>query len=163
MITDTEPPATTEIEIDKLDQMRADLERMNTELNQANLRTEVALHVVPLIHRLVEDRQARGIVVADIAACWLKLSPEVQNTYQSRSHDATSAVGHFASDYFMEAIDGWLPKQTLTATDLHEKETSEMDRLQWSIHIAQVQQRNILGKPPHEDWLTRFPSPHDGD
>jgi hypothetical protein len=163
MATNVEPLPTTEIEVEKLDQMHADLRRLNTELEQANLRTEVALYAVPLLHKLVEDHQSRGIVVADIAACWLRLSPEVQQKYQTRSHAVTSAVGQFTCDYFTEALDGWLPKHSFTETDLHDTEAREMDRLQWSIHIAQVRQRNILGKPPHEDWLVRFPTPNGGD
>jgi hypothetical protein len=163
MTTNLEPLPTTEIESEKLDQMRADLERLNTELEQANLRTEVALYAVPLLHKLVEDHRARGIVVADIAACWLHLSPEVRQKYQTCSHAVASAVGQFAADYFTEALDGWLPKHAHAETDLCDTETEEMDRLQWSIHIAQVRQRNILGKPPHDDWLARFPSPNSDD
>src|SRR6185369_15894653 len=79
--------------------------------------------------------------------------------YQTRCHAASSAVGHFASDYFTEALDGWLPNETLANTDLYDTQAAEMDRLQWRIHLAQVRQRNILGKPPHEDWLARFPPP----
>jgi hypothetical protein len=155
--TTTEEATTTEAE--ELERLRLDVDRLTAELEAANLRTAVALEVVPLIDNLVEDLTGRSIVVADIVDCWLRLEPTVHKQYGDTSNVAASAVGNFAADYANEATDAWQSHETLKRAEMFHPEAEQMGRLQWNIHIAQVQQRTILGESPSQEWLKRFPLP----
>src|SRR5262249_12168667 len=113
----------------------------------------------PLIDDLGGRPHRCSIVVADIVDCWLRLEPTVHKQYEDTSNVAASAVGNFAADYANEAPDAWQSHETSKRAEMFHIESEQVGRLQWNIHIAQVQQRTILGEPPSQDWLKRFPLP----
>lgn len=116
--------------------------------------TEAALSVAGLIDDVVEDREARGIVVADIVECWCRLPRAVRRQYGGRP--GISGVAGFGGDY-VEAVDRhWRAAIDVESFTLHDSVIKELGRLGWSIHVAQAQWRKILGQPPTAEWLASF-------
>jgi hypothetical protein len=128
-----------------------------TELELANLRTQVAVDIGGILGDMVEDVTARCIIVADIVECWARLEPSVRDAYDNRRGHA--GIAGFGGDYADEVDRVWRAAVDAEPFTLHDHVIGELSRLAWCIHIAQIQWRNVLGQPPPTEWLTRFSSP----
>jgi hypothetical protein len=127
-----------------------------TDVELANLRTEVAVGIGGLIDGVVEDQEGRSIVVANVVECWTRLESSAREAYHSRP--GHSAVSDFGGDYAEEVDRVWRADVDAAPFSLHDRVIDELSRLAWCIHIARVQRRNLLGQPPDPTWLARFPS-----
>jgi hypothetical protein len=134
-------------------------EQSFTELELVNLRADVALEIRGLIGDMVEDIEARRIVVADIVECWTRLEPSVREAYENVRRP--SGIAGLVDDYVEEVDRIWLAALDAEPFTPHDHVIDELGRLAWCIHIAQVQWRNILRKPPPSDWLAKLSSPGD--
>lgn len=137
--------------------MKATVDRPYTELELANLRTQVAVDIGGILGDMVEDVSARHIVVADIVECWARLEPPIRASYQYRR--SNSGIGGFSSDYAEEVDRTWRAAVDTAPCTLHDQVIGELSRLAWCIHIAHAQWRNLLDQPPPTEWLARFPLP----
>lgn len=123
-------------------------------LEVAYLRTEVALDAVPLIDDVCEERRARGLVVGDIAECWLRMGPAARAAYGSKTYSGLTA---FIGDY-VEGVDrSWLPDGT-EPFDVDEVVADQLSREGWTRHIARLHRRAATGASTDPWWLNRFPT-----
>jgi hypothetical protein len=113
------------------------------ELERANLRTEVAVWVTPLVFDMLEDLDRCLLVVDDIVSCWLLLPPSAREPHPSCPN--YPPLSRFVSLYFDEVNLAW-------AGDCQE----DAERLCWRKHAAQLQERAATSEQPSEVWVERL-------
>jgi hypothetical protein len=132
-----------------------------SELELARLRLDVALDVVSLLDRVVEEHEGRSVVVNDIVECWLRLDPAVREQYNGLG--VVSGLAAFGGEYVDVVDRSWSEFIGVDPYTLHDSVTERLGYFRWQTHIAQVRRRVAAGLPPERDWLAGFPMPADQD
>jgi len=139
---------------------------LRRQLEQARLRADVAVDLIPLIDEMVDDHDVRMVVVNDVTACWLLLPATVRAGYAKPRYDVKPRrsdgpdrlpVSWFVHDYVNEVDRAWKaaspPASTLTNT-----EREEWHLTGWYDFVAGICERTAAGEPPPAQWLARFPA-----
>jgi hypothetical protein len=125
------------------------------DLRVANLRVEIAVHIVALIDDMVEDADERHLVIADMVDCWLHLDPTVQTGYEDDQHESGPAA--FAADYAAAVDRIWLDQVTEEPFTMHDTVTDDLCRAGWRKHIQLIRSRMDRAAPPDLTWLRHIP------
>jgi hypothetical protein len=139
--------------------------RLRDQVRQARLQTEVAIDVVPLIADVVEDHDARRLVVQDIVVCWMLLPSAVQAAYAeprftigplATDEPKCPAISRFIDDYVDEVDRIWTAK-TPPEGCLSRAELRTRCREGRYDFVESICERATAEQSPPAEWLARFP------
>ena len=159
IISTDEPPTDDGRQIAVL---RRQVDYLTTELDLAQLHTEVAISAISLFDQMFDDLNDRATVIADVVSCWLRLTPEVFSTYLSAPPPRTG-IHRFALDYSTVIEESPFTDEDEPTPDAPGDGTfEESERLvkqAWERHVVAIRERTDRCEPPAAAWLAQFPLP----